>query len=118
MAKGELFENLREYRTALSQQERETAVKGLIQNARIAGKYFYSLKETCAILHCSRDELQTILHQFRLDAVLFLGVYRIPWYDLAGFILDDHDDTLQEDLNEYLQEIIRRNRSLPGINAD
>ena len=49
MAKGELFENLREYRTALSQQERETAVKGLIQNACIAGSWVKPSRKRCTL---------------------------------------------------------------------
>lgn len=107
MAKQELFENLKTYRCSLQKEERDNAVKLLVKKAKLKAQYFYSLKETCAILHCSKAELQTIIHQYRLDVVLFSGVYRVPWYDLSGFILDDPEDTLQEDLNEYIRILIR-----------
>ncbi|MEL3903750.1 MAG: hypothetical protein P1P63_01335 [Treponemataceae bacterium] len=115
MAKAELFENLKRYRCSLNEKERDCAVKELVRKAKLKAQYFYTLKETCAILHCSKDELQTILHQYRLDAVLFLSVYRIPWYDLAGFILDDHEDTLLEDWNEYLRTLTRRLGKVSGL---
>ena len=103
MPKGELFEDLRPCRPPLTPQERKMTVQRIVTMAQTACKYFYTLKETCAILHCSYDELQTILHQFRLDAVLFLDAYRIPWFDLAGFIIDDPNDTLEKDYNDYVR---------------
>lgn len=111
MARGELFEvnEIKRCRTNLTLVEREQAIRKIIKYARMGIQYFYTLRETCAILHCSYDELNTILYSYRLDAVLFLSVYRVPWYDLAGYLIDDEDDDLEEALDEYLQAIARRN---------
>jgi hypothetical protein len=110
MAAGELFSGaeLRQARTALSAEQREAAVRNIIRRTRLGVKYFYTLQEACAILHCSYDELYTVLHRFRLDAVLFLTAYRIPWYEICAYLLDNDDD-LEEALDEYLQAIARRN---------
>ena len=104
MPKGELFEDLRPYRPPLTQTEREKAVRDIVFMAQTACKYFYTLKEAGAILHYSYDEIQTVIRQYRLDAVLFLDAYRIPWFDLAGFIIDDPKDTLKKDLYEFFRQ--------------
>jgi len=111
MAAGELFdrEDIKQCRAPLSPEDRDRAVKGLIRNAQLGLKYSYTLREACRILRCTYDELNTILCRYRLDAVLFLSAYRIFWYDLCGYLLDDENDDLEEALDEYLQAIARRN---------
>jgi hypothetical protein len=111
MADGELFElnDIKQCKTELSTEEREKTIQDIIRNARLGIKYFYTLRETCRILRCTYDELMTILSWYRLDAVLFRSVYRVPWYDLCGYLLDSEDDDLEEALDEYLQTITRRN---------
>lgn len=113
MQQPELFENLRQYRTPLTKSERDNAVAEIIRKMRLKVKYFYSTKEVCAILHCSRDELQTILNYYRLDAILFLSVYRISWYDLIGYILCDLDEK-----HETPEEILDAYFALPEIEID
>lgn len=110
MARGELFttNDIRECRKPLSRAESETAAGSIIRNARMGIQYFYSLREACGIMHCTYDELMTILSLYRLDAVLFLSAYRIPWWDLAGYLLEGDND-LEEALDEYLRKIARRN---------
>ncbi|MDR2663672.1 MAG: hypothetical protein LBC31_11810 [Treponema sp.] len=114
MARDELFStgDIRECRKPLSRTEGEAAAGKIIRAARMGIQYFYSIREACGILHCTYDELMTALSLYRLDAVLFLSVYRIPWWDLAGYLLD-RDNDLEEALNEYLRKIARRNSGGP-----
>ncbi len=103
-----LFSSLKECRSPLTEKERLDAVRKLISNARSCVQHFYKVKECCAILHLSIDELYTLIHFYRIDVVLFLGAYRLPWYSLAAFLLCEKEDTLEEDLHEYLDTISRR----------
>ncbi len=96
-----------EYRISLTESQRIEAVKTIISKAQIAYQFFYSTKEVCSILHCSKDMLNLIINDYRLDVVLFKNVFRIPWYDLAAFILTDSEDTLKEDYNAYMQAITK-----------
>ena len=109
MGKGELFDisDIQQCRRPLCRKEQDTAVREIVQNANMGIKYFYTLRQTCRILHCSYDELMTIIAMYRLDVVLFRSAYRIPWWDLAGYILDTDDD-LEDALDEYLRKIARR----------
>jgi hypothetical protein len=109
MVTGELFEpnDIKQCRAELTAAERENALRDSIRNARLGIKYFYTLRETCGILRCTYDELMTILSRYRLDAVLFRSVYRVPWYSLCEYLLDSEDDDLKEALDEYLQAIAR-----------
>ncbi|MEL3908036.1 MAG: helix-turn-helix domain-containing protein [Treponemataceae bacterium] len=113
MIQPELFDNLRQYRLPLTKQSRDNAIKTLVKKAKAVHKYFYSTKEACAILHCSRDELHTILKFYQLDAILFLSVYRIPWYELVGYIdydLDEKPETPEEILHSFF--------TLPTVEID
>ncbi len=103
-----LFSSLKECRPPLTDTERAEAVRKLVDNARSCVQHFYKVKECCAMLHLSIDELYTLIRFYRIDAVLFLGVYRLPWYSLAAFLLCEKEDTLDEDLHEYLDTISRR----------
>ncbi|MDR2186366.1 MAG: hypothetical protein LBO80_11985 [Treponema sp.] len=109
MAPNELFEieEIKRCRFPLTPAGREKAVREIINKARLNTKFFYTLKETCGILHCSYDELLTLINRYRLDVVLFLSAYRVPWWDLCGYLLDPEDD-LEEALDEYLRTISRR----------
>jgi hypothetical protein len=109
MGTGELFgrEELRQAKAALTPARREAAIRDVIKSARLGAKYFYTLREACAILRVSYDELDTILYRYRLDAVLFLTAYRIPWYEICSYLLDDEDD-LEEALDEYIKANTRR----------
>ncbi len=49
MPRWELFDDLRPYRCPLTALQRDSSVRFLIKNARIGQKYFYSLKESCAL---------------------------------------------------------------------
>jgi hypothetical protein len=110
MARGELFDigDLKQCRKPLSPAERDATVWEIIRKTRLGIKYFYSLREAGGILHRTYDELLTLITEYRLDAVMVLSVRRIPWWDLAAFILDEDDD-MEEALNEYLQANARRN---------
>jgi len=110
MATGDLFtiEEIRQCRGTLTTEKREKVIAELVKKAVMGIKYFYSLRETCALLHISYDELKTIVSRYKVDIVLFLSVYRIPWYDLAGYLLDDETDDLEEALYEYLDTISKK----------
>jgi hypothetical protein len=83
-------------------------VDGIIRLVRYGAKYFFTPREAAAALHCSYDELLSLISGYRLEVVLFLSAYRIPWYGLCEYLLDQ-DDTLEEALDEYLRSISRRN---------
>ena len=109
MARGELFDisEIQQCRQPLCRQEQDAVAREIIRSAKMGMKYFYTIKETCGILHCSYDELMTTIAMYRLDVILFRSAYRISWWDLAGYILDGDDD-LEDALDEYLQKIARR----------
>jgi predicted DNA-binding ribbon-helix-helix protein len=110
MAAGDLFEleDIKQCRTPLSPGEREEAVRNIVRRVRCGAKYFYTLKEAAAILHCTYDEILTTISDYRLDVVLFLSAYRVPWYGLCEYLLD-WDDDLEKALDEYLRSIAGRN---------
>jgi predicted DNA-binding ribbon-helix-helix protein len=110
MAAGDLFEleDVKQCRAPLSSEDRREAAKGVVRLVRYGAKYFYTLREAAAILHCTYDEILTIVSDYRLDVVLFLSAYRVPWYGLCEYLLD-WDDDLEEALDEYLRSIARRN---------
>jgi len=110
MAKGELFDTseIQQCRRPLGQREKDSITREIVRKARYGIKHFYSLRETCGILHCSYDELMTIISLFKIDVILVRSAYKVPWWDLAGYILDKEDD-LEDALNEYLRKIARRN---------
>ena len=101
MRRGELFD-LPELRTPLSPVQKEAALCRIVDAARLGAKYTYTIKEACGILALSRDEMDHLIHFFRLDALALGVIYRIPWYSLAEYLLDTDDD-----LNEALDEYIR-----------
>ena len=109
MAAGDLFalEDIKQCRAPLSPGEREEAASGIVRRARYGAKYFYTLKEAAAILHCTYDEILTDISDYRLDVVMFLSAYRVSWYSLCEYLLDGDDD-LEEALDEYLRSIARR----------
>jgi hypothetical protein len=98
--------------TLLSPEARDKAIGDIVRLVRYGIKFFYTPREAAAVLHRSYDETLSIVSDYRLEAVLFLSTYRIPWYGLCEYLLDQ-DDTLEEALDEYLRSIARRN---PGGN--
>jgi hypothetical protein len=110
MAAGDLFEldDIKQCRPPLSPEERGKAAGDIVRLVRYGAKYFWTLREAAAVLHCTYDEILTIISDYRLDVVLFLSAYRIPWYSLCEYLLD-WDDNLEEALDEYLRSIARRN---------
>jgi predicted DNA-binding ribbon-helix-helix protein len=109
MAAGDLFDldDIKQCRAPLSPEERKAAAMGIIRLVRYGAKFFYTLREAAAVLHCTYDEILTLISDYRLDAILFLSAYRIPWYGLCEYLLD-WDDDLKEALDEYLRSIARR----------
>ncbi len=99
----ELFDQA-DLKQSMDASQKASAVKKIVEEARLADKFFYSTKEVYSILHCSRSELYRMLGLYRLDAVLFRNALRIPWYDLAAFILLDSDDTIEEDYYDYFRQ--------------
>jgi predicted DNA-binding ribbon-helix-helix protein len=110
MAAGDLFApgDIKQCRAPLSPAGREEAARGVARRARYGAKYFYTLREAASVLHCTYDEILSVIADYRLDVVLFLSAYRVPWYGLCEYLLD-WDDDLEEALYEYLRSIARRN---------
>lgn len=102
MPRGELFEDLRVYREPLTENQRKVEVDTIIQAVRYGQKFFYTLKEACAILHISYDEMNTLIRFYQLDVVTFRDVYRVPWWSLAEYLLDP-EDALERELDECLR---------------
>jgi hypothetical protein len=109
MAAGDLFEfdTIKQCRSPLSPEDRREAAEDIVRLMRYGAKYFYTTKEAAAILHCTYDEILTVISDYRLDVILFLSAYRVPWYGLCEYLLDEDDD-LEEALDEYLRSIARR----------
>ena len=101
MRRGELFE-LPELRIPLSQNQKEAELCRIVDAARLGVKFTYTIKEACGILRLSRDEMDYLIHFYRLDALALGVIYRIPWYSLAEYLLDTDDD-ISEAFDEYIQ---------------
>ncbi len=102
MEQLQLF-NDKDYRISLSEKQRDTSVINIVRRVKLGDKFFYSIKECSAILHCQTWVVRYLIRSYRIDAVAFGSSYRVPWYDLAAYILTDHEDTLQEDYDEYFK---------------
>jgi excisionase family DNA binding protein len=105
MRRGELFE-LPELRIPLSSDQKDTALRRIVDLARLGAQYTYTINEACAILSLSRDSIDYLIHSFRLDALAIGIIYRIPWYSLAEFILEPGED-VDEAFIEYIQSRYR-----------
>ena len=105
MRRGELFD-LPELRTPLSLQQKEGALRRIVRLAHCGEKYAYTVKEACGILSISRDEINHLIHSFRLDAVSIGAIYRISWYALSEYLLDTAND-IDEVYDEYIRSRYR-----------
>jgi len=101
MRRGELF-NLCELRTKLTPDQRDSVLRRIVSAARLGLKYTYTIKEAAGVMSLSRDEIDYLIHTYRMDALAIGIIYRIPWYSLAEYILDPGDD-----IDEVLDEFIR-----------
>jgi excisionase family DNA binding protein len=98
---SELFD-LTELRVPLTPDQKNRALRQIVDAARCGAQYVYTIKEVCGILGVSRDSADYLIHTYRLDAVAFGVIYRIPWYSLAEYIIDPADD-----ISEVFDEFIR-----------
>ena len=107
MARNELFEDLRSFRLPLDDVLRRKAIGELVVSAKYGIKFFYTLREACAILHISYDEMNTLIRFYLLDVVAFRDAYRVPWWSLAEYLIDPDDD-LEGELDECLRTRYRQ----------
>jgi hypothetical protein len=105
MRRGELFE-LPELRIPLSPDQKDIALRRIVDAARFGAQYTYTIKETAGILSVSRDVLDYLIHSYRLDALAIGIIYRVPWYSIAEYILDPGDD-IDEAFDEYIRSRYR-----------
>ncbi|WP_059369578.1 hypothetical protein [Treponema endosymbiont of Eucomonympha sp.] len=105
MARGELFD-LRELRAPLSPQERDTLARQIIRSARLGAKFFYAPDECAGILRLSYDEILAKLKLLKIDCILILSIMRVPWWSLAGYLIDPGDD-IDAAVYEYLDSLPR-----------
>ena len=101
MRRGELFD-LTELRVPLSPSQKETVLRRIVNAARFGSQYTYTIKEAAGIMAVSRDVMDYLIHSYRLDSLAIKGIYRIPWYSLAEYILEPGDD-----IDEVFDEFIR-----------
>jgi hypothetical protein len=104
MARGELFD-LRELRAPLSSQEHDTLARQIIRSARGA-KFFYAPDECAGLLRLSYDEILAQLKLLKIDCILILSIMRVPWWSLAGYLIDPGDD-IDAAVYEYLDSLPR-----------
>ena len=88
---NELFD-IKELRKSLTQSERKTAAKRIINAANLGKQYCYTLREAAGILHWS----------FHI-----LGLVRIPWWSLAEYLIDPADD-IDSVFSRYIASLPRR----------
>jgi excisionase family DNA binding protein len=105
MRRGELFD-LTELRIPLSPVQKDAALRRIASAARLGLKYTYTIKEAAGILSLSRDEVDHLVHSYRLDVLAIGIIYRIPWYSLAEYILDPGDD-IDEAFDEFIRSRYR-----------
>lgn len=110
MPTNELFDDLRPYREPLTERQRLAAIDELSRRAQLGIQYTYTLREACAILHCSYDEMNTLIHLYRLDVVTLRDAYRVPWWALAEYLIDPEDQ-----IEEEIYELIRSRHKRPGF---
>jgi len=101
MRRGELFD-LTELRIPPTPDQKNTAVRRIVESARCGAQYTYTIKEACGILGISRDSMDYLIRTYRLDAVVVGAIYRITWYSLAEYIIEPADD-----IDEVFDEFIR-----------
>ena len=94
--------DITELRIPLTPDQKNIALRRIIDAACLGAQYTYTLKEACGILGISRDSMDYLIHTYRLDAVSIKTIYRIPWYSLAEYIIDPADD-VDEVFNEYIR---------------
>ena len=106
MRRGELFD-LQELRIPLTPDQKNIILRRIVDAARLGVRYTYTIKEACGILAVSRDTMDRLIHFYYIDAIVLETIYRIPWYALAEYILDQDNDDLTEALDEYIQSRYR-----------
>jgi excisionase family DNA binding protein len=107
MRRGELFD-VTELRIPLTLDQKNSALRRIIDAARFGAQYTYTIKEACGILGISRDSMDFLIHTYRIDAIAIGTIYRIAWYSLAEYIVDPADD-LDEVFDEYIRSRYKPN---------
>ncbi len=103
-----LLFNPSEYIKPLSPIEKKKLVRDIVRMARLGCKYMYEVREAAGLLHISYDEIQTLLHYYKLDAILVMSAIRIPWWSLCEYILDPADD-IDYMFGSYLKSLPQKN---------
>lgn len=103
---NELFD-IKELRKSLTQSERKTAAKRIINAANLGKQYCYTLREAAGILHWSYDQIFDAVHFFKIDSFHILGLVRIPWWSLAEYLIDPADD-IDSVFSRYIASLPRR----------
>ena len=107
MKQCELFDNLKEYRPALTPAQRKEQASKIIHHAKLGAQYAYSLSEAASILHWSYDQIVDAVNFYKIDAFRVLSIVRIPWWSLAQYLLDPADD-IDKAYNAYINALPRK----------
>jgi len=105
MRRGELFD-LSELRVPLTPEQKNRALRRIVDAARFGVAYTYTIKEAAGILSVSRDVMDYLVHTYRMDVLAIGTIYRIPWYSLAEYIIDPGED-IDEVFDEYIRSRYR-----------
>lgn len=105
MTQGWLFSKDELSQPPLTQGEKESVIRRVIDNANLGAKYMYHVREACGLLHVTYDEMQTLLNYYKLDCVVIRDtIIRIPWWSLAEYLIDPAED-LEAAFYAYLKSL-------------
>lgn len=105
MKERSLFSNEEMRQPPLTQDGRESLIHQIVYRAHIGYQYMYDVKETVGLLHITYDEMQTLLHFYKLDCTVIRDtIVRIPWWSLAEYLIDPADD-MEKALQDYIKSL-------------
>jgi hypothetical protein len=67
-------------------------------------KVFYVPDECAGLLHLTYDEIFAKLKWLKIDCIRILSIMRVPWWSLAGYLIDPGDD-IDAAVYEYLDSL-------------
>ena len=92
------------YMHPLTKTERLKLAREIVRKAQLGCAYMYEVREAAGLLHITYDEIQTLLHYYRLDAILVMSAIRIPWWSLCEYLIDPAED-IDKMCGRYLKSL-------------
>lgn len=77
----------------LTEEQKESLIRRIIDSAQMGFQYMYKVKEVAGLLHITYDEILTLLNYYKLDCIVIRDtIIRIPWWSLAEYLIDPAED--------------------------